>query len=395
MIDRRISRLAAFCAAGVLFLSPARATGGSSSKTGLVAFDYAFRFATAIQKDPKDQAKAQEAVLQDLLLRGEQGEVISRVEQIQGWRRGVVYADSAAAAAKAGRAEEARRLLGRAEEVRAGTSGWEGPRIGAHIASALAQLGEIQPASQITQELDAADPRQYTGRSAWTLALGHASKGEFSPAMEALRPLDGDGDLDVAAWRTKGYVALGRESRFTESQRLEALDAAMTSSANLSGWSQAEANQEIAQAFRTLGRNDRARQALEMAEKAALSLPDAMAERIPVLAELARSWGEAGDPARGRELLRRVEPAAAQALDIDRPAAYARLASVRHDLGDESAARRLYGEAFRAAESLVNARPRALAVVDICRSLGREGIDPDVKTKSRLDSLLGGLRDPW
>jgi hypothetical protein len=43
----------------------------------------------------------------------------------------------------------------------------------------------------------------------------------------------------------------------------------------------------------------------------------------------------------------------------------------------------------------VNARPRALAAVDICRSLARNRVDVKAGMQGRLDALLAGLRDPW
>jgi hypothetical protein len=62
---------------------------------------------------------------------------------------------------------------------------------------------------------------------------------------------------------------------------------------------------------------------------------------------------------------------------------------------DEDDSRRLFDTALSEAESLVNARPRALAVVAVCRSMGRSGFELDEATRSRLDALFAGLKDPW
>jgi hypothetical protein len=84
-----------------------------------------------------------------------------------------------------------------------------------------------------------------------------------------------------------------------------------------------------------------------------------------------------------------------RAPDIDRPALYAVVAASWQSVGDPGESRRLFDRAFEAAASLQNARPRALAVVEICRALGRARIPLDEATRWRLDALLAGLRAPW
>jgi hypothetical protein len=113
------------------------------------------------------------------------------------------------------------------------------------------------------------------------------------------------------------------------------------------------------------------------------------------MAQVAQGWAEAGEKSRARTLLLEAEPAAAKAFDIDRPGAYARLASAWRALGDTKQANRLTALAISSAESLRNARPRALSAVDICRSLGRDGVEPDPGTRGRLELLLANLKDPW
>src|SRR5262245_43691773 len=96
--------------AGFAGASPAGpASGGHeiASAPDLPALDYAFRFASAIAKDPKDRAKAQELAVAEFAAAGALDEAIRRADQIEGWRRGAVYADLATALAGMGRKEEA------------------------------------------------------------------------------------------------------------------------------------------------------------------------------------------------------------------------------------------------------------------------------------------------
>jgi hypothetical protein len=102
-----------------------------------------------------------------------------------------------------------------------------------------------------------------------------------------------------------------------------------------------------------------------------------------------------GKKERARELLNRVEALAPTVQPIERPAVYANAASSFALLGDAASAKRLYGIALDQAGSLVNSRPRALAVVEICRSMGRASVPLDNATRGRLDTLYSGLKDPW
>src|SRR4030095_4973989 len=79
------------------------AASASLDAPGSEAFDWAFRFASAIHSDPKDMARAQQNVVDDLADAGRLDEAIVRAEKIEGWRRGAAFADLAARLAEKGR----------------------------------------------------------------------------------------------------------------------------------------------------------------------------------------------------------------------------------------------------------------------------------------------------
>ncbi|HKQ60147.1 MAG TPA: hypothetical protein VJS92_02610, partial [Candidatus Polarisedimenticolaceae bacterium] len=114
-----------------------------------------------------------------------------------------------------------------------------------------------------------------------------------------------------------------------------------------------------------------------------------------LLANLARRRARLGDPERARTLLGEAEGLVPGVLDLDRAANFANIAASYLALGDDVAMWRLYALAFDAAETLANARPRVLAVVEICRSLGRNRVELNPRTRERLDALLAGLHEPW
>jgi tetratricopeptide (TPR) repeat protein len=354
----------------------------------------AFRFASAITSDPKDRAMAQEQVARDYAARGAFSEAIAAAERIEGWRRGVAFAVVAADLVAASRADEARVLLARSERERAAAEDWQGARIEVHIATTLAVLGDLERAEALAARL-ATNDRQYGGRAEVVAAAALARRRQPQAALEKLAALDGDADMDVAWSRTEGYLEVAREAGKDPTWRDRALDAARRSADGLPGWKRGEALVLVAREMHRAGRTGAARDALRSATDIAQALPPTMPIRARLLAELGRGWAETGRVREARLSLRDAERTIPETSVIDGPALYAAVASARAAIGDRDAADRLYDRALTAAEDLRNARPRALAAVEICRALGREDGALDEAKRSRLERLLGGLGDPW
>jgi hypothetical protein len=403
MSKRPRSRIPSLIAVAVLIScgiwpQDTRAAFSSSSPADpsrLRALDYAYRFASAIDADPRDKAKAQEAVVRDYAALGVLDQALQSAERIDGWRRGVVFADLAAELARVGRTDEAQVLIDRAEEVRRTIRGWQNPRIAAHIAQSLAMLGEVERSRRMAMDLIAYDGQQYAGRSVAVIASGFAALGQFEQAMEEMAKLEGTNDLYDAWWRTVGLMGVARETGLSDDQRLAALHEALEATEGIEGWKRAEALAGIAGEYALLGNRKAARQALKESDAIILPLDDALPVKAMLLANLARAWAAAGKQGRAHALLEQAKPLVANSLDIERPGTWAGLAEGYVAAGDEREARRVYDLALTAAESLVNARPRALAIVAICRSMGRHEGTLDEPAAARLDALFEGLGDPW
>jgi tetratricopeptide (TPR) repeat protein len=386
---------AGLLAGAVAVLPAATATSTADRVDRLAALDYAFRFASAIATDPKDKAKAQELVLSEYAVAGAFENAIRLSGAVEGWRRGVIYADLAAALAREGRADEARALVGRAEAVRRTVTGWQNPRVSAHVAQAMAALGESDKARAIASDLSEADPVQYAGRAAFTEAIAIATDGDFRKALGQLATLQGDNDLDVSIWRTTGYLTLSRRSSAARNHRLEALDAARDSAAGLPPTLRLQALIEISEVSASLGRRSAAKKDLAAAAAILDDLEGGHSERLPLLIDLARAWAKSGEEARGGVLLAEADGLVEGALSIDRPGLLARIASAYRQVPDDVMARRHDERALDAAAALPLSRPRALALSAICRQMGRDGVALDGRRRSRLDALLAGLGEPW
>ena len=379
---------------------PARppAAGGRAIPSGSFSrdpLDAAFRFATAIEADPNDQAMAQEQVVTELVALGRLPEAADRARRIKGWRQGTACSDVARAFAESGDAEKARALLARADAVRQATEGWEGPRIAAHMAEALVVLGDVEQSTALARDIASADPRQYSGRAAAALAGGMARKGDFPSAMARLRELDGEKDFDVSWWRTTGYLDLARRPGATAEERSEALRSARRSADGVAGWKRSEALVRIAREHLDHHKPQEAAESLTEAGRLIEPLPPTLPTKAALMTDLAAAWGLRGDKGEARRILERAEREVPEAAVIDRPGAWGAIAGTRWSIGDHKAAQSLFDRALTEAGTLVNARPRALSVVDICRSISRNRVEVEPGTQARLAALFAGLRDPW
>jgi len=368
---------------------------GLAGTPGLAGLDYAFRFASAIETDPKDRAKAQELALAEYMTAGAFEEASRRADKIEGWRRGVVYADLAASLARAGKRDEAMAFVNKAESIRGGVEGWQSPRISAHIAEALALLGDRERADTIVSGLAEADPVQYTGRAAATESVGLAAGGDFDAAMKRLADLEGNDDFDTASWRTNGYLALARREVAPRKGRLEALDAALRCSATLPLPRQVEVALEASGISSGLDRRRDGRASVQSALRAVDAAGVQTSEEIPYLIEIGRAWAALGEPEKAKASLFKAEGLVSQGLSIDQPGLLARIASGYRRIPEEATARRVESRALDLAAAMPLARPRALAVAAICRQMGHDRVPLDQVTQSRLDGLLAGLGDPW
>jgi len=375
-------------------------TGSSPSRSattvppGQQALDQAFRFASAIRTDPRDMDQAQEGVVQDYAAIGAWEAAAAAAQRMQGWRRGTATADLATLLARAGKKDEAHRQVEIAEAVRVATSGWQERRIAAYVAQALATLGETERAITLASDVARGD-REYQGRAASTLAAADATAGRFDAGMSRLAHMAGDSDLETAWWRTSGFLGMAQSTGLTAAQRRQALDAARTAADQVPGWKKAEALESIAEEYRTQGHGEQAREALSAATSTLEAQPDTLLSKAALLSELGSAWGEAGEPARGARLLDQAGRLIPAAQEIERPALYAHLAAGWHLLGNPDRAWAEWDRALTSAADLVNARPRALAITQICRSIGRRNVPLTSASQARLDTLYAGLRDPW
>ncbi len=358
------------------------------------ALERAFGFATAIESDAKDRAMAQSAVALEALALEDGEQAAALADKVSGWQRGVLYAEIASWHAKAGRTEQARVFLAKAEEFARTQEGWQGPRIRAHVASALAALGDADGAHAISGDL-AVNDRQYNGMAVVSNARLVARRSGFDAAMAEIKKTEQETDYEFALGRTSAYLELGQDARYSSDQRLTALHAARATADEVAVWSRADLLVSAGTGFSKLHSEKDARESLDAATSLGRSLATTSMVRAGVLSNVASAWIEEGEGARAREILNDAAAGLKDIQAIDRPEMLARIAAVTVKLPDAGLAKARFDQALTQASGLTNARPRALAAVGVCRALARAGIVPDAELSARLDALRRGLRSPW
>jgi hypothetical protein len=359
-------------------------------------FEWAFRFASAIESDPKDRASAQQWTLLGLIETGALDEAERLVTRMDGWRQGVVAAELAVAAVEAGEQTRANRMIELSKKAAAADREWW-LRVQSHLVGAYARRGQEALTRSLGEKLAQDQTGQFAGRGAQTLAIALAADGETAMALEVLETLADVKDLFGAHRRTQAYLEIADMESIPRPTRLHVLAKAVESARGVPGLLETRTLTEAAEALGELGRSEQAAAVLEEVQALALKVPDGRDQKPPILCNLARAWVRIGSPERAKPLLDRISRAIAheRMLKTDRPGFLANLASVHLVLGDEAAARALYEDALDHAERLVNARPRALAVVKVCTFMGRYGFPLDARLASKLEGLHDGLGAPW
>ncbi|HEX6853186.1 MAG TPA: hypothetical protein VF139_17455 [Candidatus Polarisedimenticolaceae bacterium] len=360
------------------------------------ALIWAGRFADGLAGDAKDRERAQEAVVLDIAMLGHLDEAIRRADGVEGWRRGVAYAEIAKMLAKRNRLPEARALLAKAEEVASGVEGWQGPRIESHVAQARALVDGMDAPAVTTGRLEQDDALQYRGLTAVLRATAHAAKGEFDPAMAQLTKASQETAIEVSWPMVQAYLDLARHPSLTPAQRSQTLDAALAAVSRIPEQiSRLDAMEALAEGYREAGLREPAVSVLAEFHAQVSSLSDATLLKAPFLAGEARSRARLGDRGSALEILADASRIGSSAYLVDRPAVLANVAAAYHVAGDSASAQATLDAALSTAEGLVNARPRALAFIEIGRVLARFDLPMSTPVRGRFERGLSGLKAPW
>jgi len=350
------------------------------------ALDWAFRFATALETDRTDQARAQAEVVADYLAVGEFTTATKAADQILTWRRVAAWADTATALARRGDTNAAAALQ-QTEQLLPGVRGdWQRPRVIAHHGVALAAAGQLDRARALLPEL----PAEEAIKVRLALVRRLVADGRHAEAQSELDPLKDTKNFVVdGAWVEGWLLAAG--TGITNS--LPLLHTARDLLVKLPIGRQAELADEFAVALHRAG--DTAGASNLLVATAQLLEPAEAEFRAPGLVRFARAWSQIGQPALATEWRQQAAALARTGDPMSQPATCAFVAGLLIEAGQTEAAWQLYNHGLSVAAGFVNARPRALALVALCRSIGRHQQPLPAEWSTRLAKLYAGLGDPW
>ncbi len=403
---------------------------GESAAAGNLPLDYAFRFASALgAHDATDGGRAQAKVVVDYLNAGLVDEAITRADQIVNWRRGAAYAEIATVLGSTGRTNETLQFIQKAEKAEElidpdHNGGFEKDRIAAHVA--LARLAMSTNDAQVA-EMAGLLPleEQVTLRSR---LVSQMQPTNFEDAMANLGATLPPQETDVRADTTNSYRALAQSGAVgTNAERRTQMIKALQDSvrgqplamrapyleraANVlaAAGDRAGAHEildDLVQAVRraptieyqpppATRTNETGQVVFSKKKKYRPAAPggDVLA---PILADVAVGFHRLGETDHALELLQEAEalkPNTADLIDALQPRLAIGAAYV--EIGRLAEGRKAYNAALEEAAGFGNARPRSLALVEFCRSIGQHRLELNEVWRKRLDELLAGLRDPW
>jgi hypothetical protein len=352
-----------------------------------------WRFACAIVNDPEDRAECQAKIALAYLARGDCDQALTLGDRIEGWRKGVVLAETATALAEGGKTNAALERAAQAETLGRGIQDWQRDRILARVAKTRAVLGNDAAVGQ--QSAFYRSNPDYRGEVAAYHALALARGGQVTHALAVLDGLVDTTHLDVASWRANGYLLLAKAGHLSGVQKSNALAQAWAASDRIPGSKRRDVQFDLVEEAAQLGSTVLARLWLEGISSNILNVATPAHIKAPLVAQLAIRWGVLGQADRLSECERVAEPLIRQLQSIEQPALFALLGEAWARLGDAHKTWTYYEHALELAGQLTNPRPRAIACVDICLSLERARLRhrPISEGLNRLLAGFGATHD--
>jgi predicted small lipoprotein YifL len=332
----------------------------------------AWAFAGAIRDDAKDRDASQGKVAKAVLDAGLDDEALRLATGMDGWRKGLVLAD--AAFAKAIHGVPATNLFSLVEEaglLSASAGDWQRVRIQAHMARAWAAMGQEERLVASRDRFGHDDSER--GKLAAYHALAMARNGKVEPALALLQGVAGETHYDVVIDTLRGFLLVAREGKLPPDKVDGLLESAWAYGEKIPGFMRPAFRLEIVGFLVELGRVEEARNKMEEVETELLAVGIPAHVKAPLLAETGKTWGLVGSPGRLDGLLPviRALEESPDVQNIERPAVLAAVAEALAACGKTAEAGTTFAEAIRQAAALANARPRALAAVEICLALHR------------------------
>lgn len=389
-------------AASLLTANEADDVGATEGNDNTAALEWGFKFASAIPVKPHivDRGKSQYSILEQYLEAGLPDGAAALVDQIADWRRCLFNADLAFYYAEKNDGEKANRYLAAAGACRNGIDGWQA---GWQKDRVLLRMAEVQVmAGQwgAVEKTEAELPAEFAARTTALRFSRMAGPEDYERRLNQLQPMESSEHMEVQRDVALAYIGilrqLGKDATAEQRNTLQTCIYALSEKLPL--LVQHEVLCSLIRAAFDAGHGDMGREVLNDAVNK-LKQRDLNARfDVSILSELAGIWQiAAGDSRRSASLLDEAKKLLANGglKGQDRITSLTALALGHGICGHEDAAWDYFTEALQIAASLVNARPRAMAITEICNGIAHWGALLPNDMAEALARLYTALGDPW
>ncbi len=390
--------------AGAILLKEMEPGGARPSadpdKTG--ALEWGFKFASAIPETPHlaDRSKSQYEVLQVFLLRHMPDEAAKRADRIADWRECLSYGDLAVYFADKGMDEKAQFFIEQAQECTGKLTGWQTSwqkdRVFLRTAEAQVKTGRLKAAEKTESQLPVESALQVK-----TLRISRIRGPEdFEKSVKQLEGMESSEHMEVRRDVARAYIGILRKlgAKATDEQWASLQARVVDLTGRLPRLLQHETLCSLGRVAFAAGRTETGCRILEDAEDHLKSRGLNTRFDVVSLAELAGIWHEvARNSGRAESLLNEAKELLMKSglRGMDQVRALISLAGAYRIQGSPDAAWDFCRRALHIAGSQTNARPRAMAITEICAAIGgwEKPLPEDMeKQMTRLYSALG---EPW
>jgi tetratricopeptide (TPR) repeat protein len=363
--------------------------------------DLAYQAASAIPSKPqiKERSQSQEEVVLASLELDQPKRALSFIAGIENWRKGVCFAELASYCAEHGCTADVQTYLDLAEDVAKQAVGeeeqqWRIDRIRATIAKTYLQLGDTEQAARFGEGLEPSE----VGRVLAVQAVYLDAEG-FDEELKAVDRIVEIHNFDQVKNALDGLVPVFDRFYEDPDRRARVQEKVLASWGKMPAQVRLDLALALAGTAVAHGDKDNARALIDEGRKALDGFQGTAEQRVPMLANLARMRGEAGDADGARReidaALAEFERGLAELVDYRRPDALRPVAEAYASLGHRDAALMVYKRAVEEGALNANTRPRAEDLASTCCSMALKGVEPDERMWERMTAIKAGLKDPW
>ncbi len=362
----------------------------------LELLDIAFSAASAMPVFPhiKNRSLTQETVVTACFELNQPLRALGYIEQIDNWRRGAGYADSAFYCAQRGFKDEAESNLKMAIKISEESDEWRKDRIKVKISQAYAYLKQAEAAAKFERDIEASE----TGKVARVEAM-ICPADSYDEKMADIQRLALSENFDIVKNALVAYVELYNRFYTDKGRRKIIEEKIKTSWNNMPITVRIDLLIELVNFSLAHGDKAKALELIDEAVKIMDSIKWLLRFGIPLTARLAELRFLAGDkePARTKlqDALNMFDTNQKKIVNIYRAGILRTIAEAYQTMGDTDTARNVYKRAFEAGIENPNSRPRAEDLAATCCSMALHAVVPGAELSSRIREIHDGLGDPW